>query len=217
MALPPQYAGHRISGTAASPHTLELYLDYVCPFSAKIWNQVFNHVLPWVEKEYPGRLQVIVRNQIQPWHPTSTIVAEAALAVEKTDGRHFAAASNILFTHQKRYQSRFFDEAVAEQSRNQQYKALAQLLVSELSKNKSDAATLQEAQLLSLLEIKSTSAQDATNHGNQITNDLKYFIKLGRQTGIHVSPTVVWDGVVENSISSGWTLEQWQEFLAARL
>ncbi|KAG0235059.1 hypothetical protein BGW42_005852 [Actinomortierella wolfii] len=194
MALPPQYAGHRISGTAASPHTLELYLDYVCPFSAKIWNQVFNHVLPWVEKEYPGRLQ-------------------AALAVEKTDGRHFAAASNILFTHQKS----FFDEAVAEQSRNQQYKALAQLLVSELSKNKSDAATLQEAQLLSLLEIKSTSAQDATNHGNQITNDLKYFIKLGRQTGIHVSPTAVWDGVVENSISSGWTLEQWQEFLATRL
>ncbi|KAF9972916.1 hypothetical protein BGZ73_003888 [Actinomortierella ambigua] len=213
MALPPQYSGHRISGTAASPHTIELYLDYVCPFSAKIWNQVYNHVLPWVEKNHPGRLQVIVRNQIQPWHPTSTIVAEAALAAEKIDGRHFAAASNALFTHQKS----FFDEAVADLGRNQQYQALIRLLASELANAKNGAPAVDQAQLLALLEIRSTSAQESTNHGNQVTNDIKYFVKLGRQTGIHVSPTVLWDGVVENSISSGWTLEQWQEFLAARL
>ncbi|KAG0311071.1 hypothetical protein BGZ99_010406 [Dissophora globulifera] len=76
MALPPQYAGHRLSGAADAPHSLEFYLDYVCPFSAKIWNQVYNHVLPWLEKEHPGRVQVIFRNQIQPWHPASTLTAE---------------------------------------------------------------------------------------------------------------------------------------------
>lgn len=42
MALPPKFAGHRLtfpglatSTTLSTPsHTLELYLDYVCPYSA---------------------------------------------------------------------------------------------------------------------------------------------------------------------------------------
>ena len=32
-------------------------------------------------------------------------------------------------------------------------------------------------------------------------------------TGVHVSPTVLFNGVPENSISSGWTIEQWEEWL----
>jgi hypothetical protein len=42
MALPPKFNGHRLTftdATTSSPsnnavHTLEFYLDYVCPFSA---------------------------------------------------------------------------------------------------------------------------------------------------------------------------------------
>ena len=43
MALPPKFKGHRLTFTDASTaspssneplHTLEFYLDYVCPFSA---------------------------------------------------------------------------------------------------------------------------------------------------------------------------------------
>ena len=36
----------------------------------------------------------------------------------------------------------------------------------------------------------------------QVTDDLKHHIKLGRKLGIHVSPAVVVDGVVEESIES---------------
>ncbi|KAF9350122.1 hypothetical protein BGX34_001387, partial [Mortierella sp. NVP85] len=57
MSLPPQYSGHRIAGSPGARHTLELYLDYVCPFSAKLWNQVFNHVLPWLAQEHPDLVQ----------------------------------------------------------------------------------------------------------------------------------------------------------------
>lgn len=46
-----------------------------------------------------------------------------------------------------------------------------------------------------------------------MTNDLKLHIKAARLVGIHVSPTVVVDGIVENSISSGWTKEQWVAWL----
>ncbi|KAK3841853.1 MAG: hypothetical protein J3R72DRAFT_149524 [Linnemannia gamsii] len=206
MSLPPQFSGHRISGNANAKHTLELYLDYVCPFSAKIWKQVYEHVLPWLEKTHPGQVQVIFRNQIQPWHPSSTLVAEAALAVEQIDPAQFAPYSNALFVNQKSY----FDEAVVDKTRTDQYKSLSALAAAT-------ASSLKESQVLALLHIASVAtAAEATNHGNKITNDLKYFIKLGRQTGIHVSPTVLWDGIVENSISSGWTLDQWKEFFGSK-
>ncbi|KAF8940657.1 hypothetical protein EDD21DRAFT_375990 [Dissophora ornata] len=204
MSLPPQYSGHRIAGTPDASHTLELYLDYVCPFSAKIWNQVYNNVLPWLAENHPGRVQVIVRNQIQPWHPASILTAEAALAVEKLDPSQFASYSNLLFTQQKK----FFDEAVVDKSRSEQYRDLASLVSSSLS-----SSSLTQEAVYSLLQI--TPVQDpsqSTNTGNKVTNDIKYFVKLGRQNGIHVSPTAVWDGIVENSISSGWSLDNWKEF-----
>ncbi|KAF9915222.1 hypothetical protein BX616_006628 [Lobosporangium transversale] len=210
MSLPPQFSGHRISGKADAHHTLEFYLDYVCPFSAKIWNQVYHNVLPWLEKEHPGQVQLIVRNQIQPWHPASTLTAEAALAVEKIDPLQFAEYSNALFNNQKAY----FDEIVVNETRSEQYKTLAALAISTLQ----SSSSITEEALLQLLHITpvQTLAQ-ATNTGNSVTNDLKYFIKLGRQNGIHVSPAVLWDGLVENSISSGWSLDQWKEFVMTRL
>jgi hypothetical protein len=38
-------------------------------------------------------------------------------------------------------------------------------------------------------------------------------VKANRMTGVHVTPTVVFDGVVNNEISSGWSESQWEEWL----
>ncbi|KAG0013943.1 hypothetical protein BGZ81_000757 [Podila clonocystis] len=209
MSLPPQFSGHRIAGASSAEHTLELYLDYVCPFSAKIWKQVYHHVVPWLEQEHPGKVQVIVRNQIQPWHPSSTLTAEAALAVESIDPSQFASFSNVLFFHQKK----FFDESVIEKSCRDQYETLAALAISALPKSH----TFTKSRILELLHISTVEdAEKSTNIGNKVAADLKYFIKLGRQTGIHVSPTALWDRLIENAISSGWTLDEWKEFLASK-
>ena len=105
----------------------------------------------------------------------------------------------------------YYDEAVVDKTRTEQYKSLSALAATT-------SPSLTHDKVLSLLQIAPVStAAEATNHGNKITNELKYHIKLGRQTGIHVSPTVLWDGIVENSISSGWTLEQWKEFFGNKL
>lgn len=55
------------------------------------------------------------------------------------------------------------------------------------------------------------------NAGNAVTNDLKLCVKLGRQTGVHVSPSVLFDGLLDNSVSSSWELPQWQEWLKSKL
>jgi len=107
----------------------------------------------------------------------------------------------------------FFDEAVVEKSRSDQYKALAVLAAS----TRTTTSTLTEEQVYEQLHIVAVQDLDrSTNTGNKVTNDLKYFIKIGRQNGIHVSPTALWDGVVENAISSGWSLDAWKEFFQGK-
>ena len=73
---------------------------------------------------------------------------------------------------------------------------------------------IDEQALLKLLWIDDKPASDGSlNTGNGVTNDVKVLVKVNRMQGIHVTPTVVFDGVVDNSISSSFTGEQWAEWL----
>ena len=84
-------------------------------------------------------------------------------------------------------------------------------------------------QFKELLKLKSTP-----NGGVAVTDDLKYTstsmklvqwitsekersVKFSRQNGIHVSPTVLWDGLVANEISSSWGEKEWNGFLEAKV
>ncbi|RMZ79437.1 hypothetical protein DV738_g3372, partial [Chaetothyriales sp. CBS 135597] len=213
MALPPKFAGQVLLATSpatttprtpTSPHTLELYLDYVCPFSAKLFNTFYKQVYPTLAAKYssPG-IRVIFRQQIQPWHPSSTLVHEAGAAVLRTAPDRFWEFSRVLFEHQQEY----FDVSVVNETRNQTYARLAKLAASV-------GGGIDEGKILGLLTVPDRPGPDgALNGGNGTTNDIKVLVKINRLTGVHVTPTVVWDGVVENSISSSWTKEQWDEWL----
>ncbi|KAF3917883.1 hypothetical protein ABW20_dc0107622 [Dactylellina cionopaga] len=137
---------------------------------------------------------------IQPWHPSSTLVHESALAVEKVAPEKFWIYSNALFTKQREY----FDVNVVNETRNQTYRRLAELATS-LEIN-GDA-------VYKLLVVADKPDGDAYNIGNQVTNDVKFITKAARQVSAHVTPTVFFNGVMENSISSGWTLDQWTEWI----
>lgn len=41
----------------------------------------------------------------------------------------------------------------------------------------------------------------------------KSAVKIGRQNGIHVTPTALFDGLKEDSVSSSWGKEEWEKFL----
>lgn len=96
MALAPKFAGQKFSAiNAPTLHTLELYLDYVCPFSAKMFNTVYTSVLPLIKQKYSSKVQILFRQQIQPWHPSSTLVHEAGVAVLKLQPAKFWDFSKV--------------------------------------------------------------------------------------------------------------------------
>lgn len=49
--------------------------------------------------------------------------------------------------------------------------------------------------------------------GNSVTQDLKEVTTMARLVGVHITPTVIFDGVVQSQISSEWTGEQWLGWL----
>ncbi|KAK5202921.1 hypothetical protein LTR96_011160 [Exophiala xenobiotica] len=204
MALPPQFSGQLLRASdAKEKHTIELYLDYVCPFSAKFFKTFYKSVVPLIEEKYtnPG-VQVIFRQQIQPWHPSSTLVHEAGAAVLKAAPKSFWAFSEKLFERQKDY----FDVGVLNETRNHTYKRLAKLAGS--------IDGIDEKAILELLLVPDKPSEDGdSNVGNKVTNDIKFMTKANRLTGVHVTPTVLFNGVEERSISSGWIVEQWEDWL----
>ncbi|EXJ67351.1 uncharacterized protein A1O5_09364 [Cladophialophora psammophila CBS 110553] len=205
MALPPKCSGQLLASASSNQakHTIELYLDYVCPFSAKMFKTFYNSVAPVIETKYtnPG-VRVIFRQQIQPWHPSSTLVHEAGVAVLKTAPSSFWAFSEKLFEQQEDY----FDVNVVNEGRNDTYKRLAKLAGS--------VDGVDEKTILDLLLVPDKPDQDGgLNIGNKVTDDVKFMVKANRVTGVHVTPTVLFNGVEERTFSSGWTLEQWEEWL----
>lgn len=212
MALPPKFAAHRvIFGRPVAPHTsvppaahvLEVFLDYCCPFSAKIFKNLTGTVFPLIRSSAGGassNLEIIFRHQVQPWHPSSTLLHESAVVVNQQAPEKFWDYNEALFARA----TEFYDVNVVHETRNQTYARLAKLAA---------GVGLDETRVLEALQIPSEPVEGQLNGGNKATNDLKLLVKMARLTGVHVSPTVIFDGVVQNDVSSGWGEQQWKEWL----
>ena len=71
-----------------------------------------------------------------------------------------------------------------------------------------------ERKVMDLLRVGDKPGEDGgLNTGNRVTNDVKFMVKAARMQGVHVTPTVVFDGVVEPGISSGMSGEEWEAWL----
>ncbi|KAG4302306.1 hypothetical protein PCANB_001478 [Pneumocystis canis] len=189
-------------GNITSSHCLELFLDFVCPFSKKLFKTVYEQFYPWVYHN-KNDIKFIIRLQIQPWHPSSTLLHEAALAVSKLSENQTMKFVSELFEHQEEY----FDTALAEESRIETYKRL-----SVLAKNTVD---IDSDKFLELLNVQSTKVgEKGFNVGNKVTSDLKQQIKYSRSKSVHVSPTVAFNGVICDFISSSSTFDELKEWYA---
>lgn len=121
--------------------------------------------------------------------------------MQQVDSSKFYDFSEKLFEQQKD----FFDVNVVNETRNATYKRLAKI---------AGSVGVDETKVYDLLKISDKPAEDGSlNTGNGVTTDVKIQVRANRLTGVHVTPTVVFDGVVNNDISSGWTEQQWEEWL----
>lgn len=196
MSIAPKYAAQTLG--PAGVNTIELYLDYVCPFSAKLYKNLRSTFIPALEEKYPGQFRFVFRHQVQPWHPSSTLVHEAGIAVSKLAPAKFWEFSDALFDRAKEY----YDEPVYHESRAETYKRLAKLA--------HESVGVDQDQFLKLVTVAPADGEPK-NASNALQVDLKYFIRQSRQTGIHVSPTIVVNGIIDNSIESSSPLEVWLE------
>lgn len=194
--IPPSadHIGHSVGGGKVH---IGVYLDYCCPFSAKMYKTLFGQVAP----NYGNKLKVTFHHQVQPWHPQSTMMHESALAVAKVAGDDafwkFSAA--LMETAETYYDVNTFD-----MTRRQIYESLAELAASV---GVDKAAVLEE-----LFLSEAALAEGQKNPGNGVTQSLKWEVKASRQMSMHVSPTTTLNGLVYDT-SSGWTLGQWKELL----
>lgn len=146
-----------------------------------MFTTVYDSVIPLIKSKYADKVQLILRNQIQPWHPSSTLVHEAGVAVLQTQPDKFWDFSKALFEKQEEY----FDVNVVNETRNQTYSRLSKL---------AGGVGLDEKKIYGLLEISDKPGPDGSlNSGNQVTNDLKLLVKANRLTGVHVTPTVLFN------------------------
>jgi len=204
MALQPSLSFQRLVGEkGADLHTLEVFIDYVCPFSGRIAKSIETNLKPLIASggKYAGKVQLIVRLHPQPWHASSTLTHEAALAVGRVDPAAFWPYSLLLLEKQAEY----YDIPTSTQTPAQIRASLASLASGFLS-----AEQVKEVQ--ELLTLKSTP-----NGGTGVTDDLKYNIKYSRANSIHVSPTALWDGLIANEVSSSFGKAEWESFLEKRL
>lgn len=134
MALPPKFAAQRrifnvqvsqptFEIAAVARHTIEVYLDYTCPYARRTFETLVAAVIPGIctNGALASSLQLIFRQQVQPWHAASASMHEAALAVLRSAPDRFWDFSAALFS----VQEDFFDRRVAGELRNQTYARLA--------------------------------------------------------------------------------------------
>ena len=146
-----------------------------------MFKTVYHDVFSIVQSKYPGRVAIIFRQQIQPWHPSSTLTHEAGAAVLKLSPDHFWDFSDKLFDQQ----TDFYDVSVVHETRNDTYKRLAKV---------AGAAGVDETAFYDVLKISDKPGEDgALNIGNGVTNDLKLMVKANRLVGVHVTPTVIFN------------------------
>lgn len=131
-----------------------------------MFNTFNTSVRPAAVPKYQSKLQVIFRQQIQPWHPSSTLTHEAGAAVLKIAPEKFWDFSAALFKDQ----TEFFDAKTARETRNQTYQRLAKV---------AGQVGINESQVFELLKVnENTADQEKLHDGNQVTNDIKQMVKV---------------------------------------
>jgi protein-disulfide isomerase len=99
------FKGYRLGSSQGHANLIEFYWDYTCPYSAKSFLFVFNKLKPLLEETpaFQNQFALQFRHQVQPWHPQTVALHEAAMAVHQLDSSKFWDFSKIIFENIESY------------------------------------------------------------------------------------------------------------------
>ena len=164
----------------------EIFLEPTCPFSVR----AFSKLDDLLQLAGEDKLTIRIWLQSQPWHLFSGILCRAIIAASTTDlGKE--AAKKVLAAIAADREAFEFDDHRAGPNLDTTPKELIARL------ERASGVKLADAFQISNLEMV-----------------VKQHTRYARQNGIHVSPTVMVDGLVNNAISSGDSVQEWLEKLS---
>lgn len=163
------------------PRTLEVFLEPTCPFSVRAFNK-FDDLLRQAGDE---RITLKIRLQSQPWHMYSGVITRCILAASTlADGKQAAKAVMA---------------AVAAHREDFEFEKHASGPNMDATPN----------DIIARIERYSGIPLAEAFAAPELEHTIKWQCKYARQNGIHVSPTFMIDGLVQPTISSGDSVEEW--------
>ncbi|TID30207.1 hypothetical protein CANINC_001214 [Pichia inconspicua] len=189
--LHPRYIASHVYRYHPRAHTVELFLDYNCPFSGKLFKKMIEEVIPVLEKE--GKHNFVFINVIQPWHAfQSGVLHEVSFAVARVAPGWFWEFSKKMFENI----TEFYDTEVSQFTRDE----LIEKVLKVASEGDEDESILNIDSIKSLVAISNTDRP--SNPGSGVAVDTKYFTRYARTIGVHVTPTISVNGIVISEIDS---------------
>jgi len=199
--LPIKPPGFYITEAGEGKAVVELFLDYICPFSTMMLQTLT--ATPQgktIFDEFAVNYTFILHGVPQPWHPQGAWIHEVALAVrESQPENHLKFVLGVMSEYNLTgHMGKFLDDGTRNQNRLQVYESLLE----KLTEVGGDPEP-----------VKPLIALKAGHNGNDITQQLKWAVKYHRLNAVHVTPTVFVNGLQTNLVGSRSTREQWVDYL----
>ncbi|KAL6951457.1 hypothetical protein ACO0OE_000693 [Hanseniaspora uvarum] len=175
------------SNPDAPINTVELYLDYACPFCLKIFSRWTEGGLFEDKFLSQHNIQIRFNNVPQPWHLRSIPIHNVGLAVARYQPESFWDYSLQLFKDAKETWDDNLNGSTPEE--------FNKILATHANKY----TGINQDLVLAYLNDK--------DEGKARIPDLKYFVRYHRTVGVHVTPTVAINGIIVNNIESGTDLD----------
>jgi hypothetical protein len=163
------------------PRIFEAFLEPTCPFSVRALGK-FDDLLATAGED---RMTLKIRLQSQPWHMFSGVIVRCILAASTLPAGKAAAKTVMAAIAAHREEFEF-----ERHCRGPNLNVTPNHIIARIERY--SGITLAEAFAIPDLD-----------------REIKWHCKYARQNGIHVSPTFMIDGLVENSMSSGDSVADW--------
>ncbi|MEE9190384.1 MAG: thioredoxin [Candidatus Neomarinimicrobiota bacterium] len=164
---------------------LEVFLEPTCPFSKR----AFTKLQPLLSAVGEDQLTIKIRFLSQPWHLFSAVVTRCILAATATEGAQEAGLKvmNAVFENREDF--------------------VCQDHCSGPNMTRSPTDILNYISQLNGVDLSAAFELDS------VTRAVKWHAKYCRQNGVHSSPSFAINGLVNDAMGSGQSIEEWAELL----